>query len=72
MARGWKKVYYGNYEVNRAGVVRRIKPGPGTWVGRILNPYQPSPGSDHYVSLYHDGKRRQYSIENLRKRYMMQ
>ena len=34
-------IYYGYYTITKSGVVRRNKPGPGTWVGRVLQPYFP-------------------------------
>lgn len=36
MRETWKETLEGFYEVSDFGIVRRLKPGKGTWVGRVL------------------------------------
>lgn len=34
----WKEIYNGYYKISNKGRLKRNKPGPGTYVGRILKP----------------------------------
>ena len=63
----WKRIHYGNYEINRHGDICRIKPERGTWPGRFLTPY-PLWGGDMEVALYHKGVRTQVTVKKLLKR----
>jgi hypothetical protein len=67
-AAGWKKIYWGYYEISTKGVIRRVKEGKGTWIGRVLKPYHTSysgNSDEGYVCLYVKGKRYQKSVNEL-------
>lgn len=61
----WKEVYYKHYKVSRNGTVVRIKPGVGTYVGRVLTPYSPEGSDVQYVRLYAGDRCRQYRLDDL-------
>ncbi len=62
----WKSIYYGYYEINRAGVIRRVKSGKGTWPGRTLVQYNDRHGP--YVKLCREGQPKQFRVDVLRSR----
>lgn len=47
-----------NYEVSNLGRVRRAKPGPGTFPGRLLKPALSTPMNYQFVVLSHGGRRK--------------
>lgn len=64
----FKKIHYGYYEISRAGMVRRVKPGIGTYPGRVLKAYYPGNGPVAYISLSRHGKRSQFKLDVLVRR----
>lgn len=60
----WRPIYGGYYEINRSGVIRRLKPGHGTFVGKMVEPYYPN-SNERWVSLSVDGKRIQRKLVDL-------
>jgi len=58
-------VFNGFYRVTPRGAVYRAKKGKGTWIGRKLKPYTPTPASYPTVSLHCAGKRTNITIRNL-------
>jgi hypothetical protein len=63
----WKRIHYNHYEINKKGVVRRVKPERGTWPGRELTPYSLW-GGEMEVALCRNGIRTQITISKLLKR----
>ena len=62
----FKLIYYGYYEINRQGVIRRVKPAVGTWPGRVLKAYYPGKGGTvAYIKLCRKGIEKQYRVEDL-------
>lgn len=65
----WKKIYYGAYEINKSGTIRRVKAGKATYPGRKLEPYVTSEHDKQpKVRLSHLGRVRQYRVSDLRQR----
>lgn len=65
----YKKIHYGFYEISKTGRVRRVKPGLGTWPGRVIHPYIPGKGGTiPYISLYRHGIRSQFKLDDLIRR----
>lgn len=62
----WRPItgYEGYYEVSDQGRVRRIKRGPRTWIGRILQPRKTQKGYYH-VCLYKEGVSRNHYVHRL-------
>lgn len=62
----WKTIYYGYYEINHKGQIRRAKRGRGTYIGKILKPY----GAYPQVKLHKDGVPKQFMLDKLIARYL--
>lgn len=64
----WRPICGGYYEIMRNGTIRRLKPGRGTWVGRMLLPFYPdATGDELYVILQCNGKKREVKVSDLVK-----
>lgn len=61
----WKRIYYGCYEVNKSGKVRRVKPAKGTRKGKVLKPY----GDCDAITLCNGDKQLQLTKMQLINRY---
>jgi len=66
----WIKIYYGFYEINRKGIIRRAKEGKGTHIGRVLHPYEAFSGGPLKVDLCRNGKRKTFYIDDLYKLFL--
>ena len=64
----FRKVHYGNYEVSKRGIVRRIQPGQGTHIGKILKPYNAWYTKEKVVKLSYKGITTQIMLKDLIKR----
>lgn len=64
MAEEWKTIAEGYYEVSNHGRVRRLKPGNGTWPGRLI---ATKTGMNGYrlLALNYNGKRKTTSTHRL-------
>jgi len=65
---GWRRIHYGQYEINRSGLIRRVTACNGTHPGRFLTPYYPAHNTDAYVKLCHGHHIRQVRVEVLVRR----
>jgi len=67
---GWKRIYYGFYEINKHGTVRRVKPGTATFPGRVLSPYHITGSPYGWVKLYANGNGgKQFRVSHLVARH---
>ena len=55
---GWKRIFYGNYEMNRRGKIRRVTAAHGTHPGRFLHPYEMPGSTEQWVKLHRNGDQR--------------
>lgn len=61
----FRNVHYNNYMVSRSGIVVRIKPERGTYVGKQLKPYKAWNSGEMVVKLHHNGKAKQVMLKHL-------
>lgn len=61
----WKPICDGYYEITRSGVIRRLKPGPRTFVGKMVEPNYPNCDQERWVTLSVNGKRVQRKVVDL-------
>lgn len=59
----------GHYRLFKNGKVVRTKPGPGTWVGRVLKPYKRWPSIEPTVKLHFNDYIWQVTITDLLDHY---
>lgn len=59
------RIYHGAYAVSARGNIYRMLPGNGTYVGRILSPYQTPTSPIKYVKLSYQGVATQFAVDTL-------
>ena len=64
------KIYWGYYSFNtKTNIVKRIKSGMGTYIGRKLIPYQPNGSEKEFFNPSVNGKRYSTTISKLRAKH---